>query len=84
MDYYGITAINNALYKSYLHNRYQTVSVHNKKTNNSSLAMSTKAKHGTEQVSTLGLKFFFTYMNDLSEVINNRSICVLFVSDTSI
>jgi hypothetical protein len=84
MEYYGITAINNALYKSYLHKRYQTVSVYNKKTNNSSLAMSTKAKHGNEQGSTLGLLFFLTYMNNLPEVINSRSICILFVSDTSI
>jgi len=84
MEYYGITAINNAPYKSYLHNRCQKVCVYNKKINNSSLANSTKVKHVNEQGSKLGLLFFLTYMNDLPEVINNGSICVLFVSDTSI
>jgi hypothetical protein len=84
MEYYGITAINNVSYKSYLHNRCQTVSVYNKKINNSSLANSTKVKHVNEQGSKLGLLFFITYMNSLPEVINNGSVRVFFVSDTSI
>jgi len=64
MGYNRITATNNALYKYYIHKRYQTASVYNKKINNSSLANSAKVKHGNEQGFNLGLLFFLTYMND--------------------
>jgi hypothetical protein len=58
--------------------------VYSKKKNNSSLANSAKVTNVTAQGYILGTLLYLTYTNDLTEVINNRSVRVLFASDTNI
>jgi hypothetical protein len=81
---YEITGNNNAVYKSYLQNRYQRVSLHNKKIKNSIFSSWAKVKHGVPQGSIIGPVLVFIYMNELPKAINNKSIPVLFADSTSI
>ena len=46
LEHYGITGINKALYKSWLQDRYQIVSIYNKNTKNSYHQIGEKLKHG--------------------------------------
>ena len=84
LEFYGITGTDNALYKSYLENRYQRVSIYNKNLNNSTFSSWGKVKHGVPQGSIIGPVLFLIYVNDLPKAINNKSIPLLFADDTSI
>jgi hypothetical protein len=84
LEFYGITGNNNALYKSHLQNRYQRVFIYNKKINRSILSSWAKVKHGVPQGSIIRPLVFLIYMNDSTQVTNNKSIPVLFADRTSI
>jgi hypothetical protein len=62
LEFYGITGNNKALYKPYLHNRYQRISIYNEKINNSIFPSWAKVKHGVPQVSNIGPLFFLIYI----------------------
>jgi len=82
--YYGKTGIDKALYKSYLYNRYQTVSLYEKDTYKFSFSNWAEVKSGSLQGTTLGPPLFLIFINDLLKATNNRSIPILFVDDTTI
>jgi hypothetical protein len=54
LEFYGITGNNNVLYKSNLQNRYQRVSIYDKKINSSILSSWAEVKHGIPQGSIIG------------------------------
>jgi hypothetical protein len=83
-EFYGMTGIDEVLYKNCLNNRYQTASISNKH-DSTTLSEWSEIKHGVPQGSILGpLLFFYIYMNDLPKVINNESVPILFTDDTRI
>jgi hypothetical protein len=84
LEFYGITGKYNALYKSYLENRYQRVSIYNKNINNSTFSSWGKVKQGVPQGSIIGPVLFLICVNNLSKAMNNKSTPVLFADGTSI
>jgi len=84
LELYGITSTDNVLHKSYLNDRYQNVLTYNVNYNYSTLSIWTNIKHGVAQGSIFGPLFFLLYINDLPEIINNKSISILFADNTSI
>jgi len=67
---YGIKGINKALYKSYLYNRYQTVSQY-EDTYKFSFSSWAEVKSGILQASTLGPLLILIHINDLLKATNN-------------
>jgi hypothetical protein len=84
LEYYGIKGIDKALYKSYLYNRYQTVSLYEKDTHKFSFSNWAEVKSGIPQAPPPpGYLLFLICINDLLKATNNRSIPILFVDDTT-
>ena len=84
LQYYGIQGIDNDLYRSYLHNRYQRVSIYDTDTNSFFASNWARIKHGVPQGSILGPLLFLIYINDFPQEISNSSKPILFADDTSI
>jgi hypothetical protein len=84
LEFYGITCRDNVLYKSYLSDRYQSVLIYNKNHSYSTLSNWAKIKHGVPQGSILGPLLSLLHINDLPNIINNKSLLILFADDTGI
>jgi hypothetical protein len=80
LEYYGTKGINKALHKSYLYNRYQTVSLYEKDTYKFSFSYWAEVKSGILQGYTLGPPLFLICI----KAPNNRSIPILFIDDTTV
>jgi hypothetical protein len=61
--------INKALYKFYLQDRYQRVSIYNKNTKESIPSNWEKVKHGVPKGFLIGLLLYLIYINDLPALI---------------
>jgi hypothetical protein len=71
--------------KKTLHKHYfERASINNKKYNTNTFSKWSTIKHGVPQGSILGPLLFLLYINDLIKIINNESVPILFVDDTSI
>jgi len=77
-EFYGFRDNTNALLRSYLGDRYQTVLLKNSSSNNTSFSEWGKIKHGVPQGSILRPLFFLIYINDLPNI-----IMIPFADDTS-
>ena len=77
LSHYGVRGIANTLFKSYLTNRYQSVSIEGNASNNLLI------KHGVPQGSVLGPLLFLIYINDLHKTIKHSKI-IHFADDTSL
>jgi hypothetical protein len=80
LEFYGIVGNANALLKSYLKDRYQRVLIDNLHIHSGWGTIN----NGVPQGSILGPLLFLIYMNDLPNIIINKSKLVLFADDTSI
>ena len=82
--FYGFRGKTNALFSSYLSDRYQRILTDNIFSNNTTFSEWGKIKHGVLQRSVLGPLFFLLYINDLLNITADLSKLVLFADDTSI
>jgi hypothetical protein len=83
MEFYLFTGIVNKLWKSYLDNRLQRVTLKDIKLHKVSSKWE-HIKHGVPQGSILGPLLFLIYINDLTPSINKIATSTLFADDTSI
>jgi hypothetical protein len=83
LEFYGLTGIENKLFKSYLTNRFQRVIIRDNKHIKSTSTWKIM-EHGVPQGSVLGPLLFFIYVNDLARIIGDSAKPVLFADDTSI
>jgi hypothetical protein len=83
MKFYGITGIDYNLIRSYLNNRYQRISMKDRKFNKLSSTWG-HVKHGVPQGSVLGPLLFLIYINDFPLTINKLVDSIPFADDMSI
>ena len=83
-EFYGFRGKTNALLRSYLSERYQTVLINNSSSNTTTFSGWGKIKHGVPQGSVLGPLFVLIYINDLPNIIAEPLKPILFADDTSI
>jgi hypothetical protein len=87
LEFYGIPGKVNVLIKSYLKNGYQTAVTDKKLTLEYLIKLGKNRKWCPTVINSCTfafLSFSFFYINDLPQLINNKSIPVLFADDTSI
>jgi hypothetical protein len=83
-EFYRFRDKTNALFSSYLSDRYQRVLIDNIVSNITAFSEWGKIKHGVPQRSVLGPLFFLLYINDLLNITADLSKPVLFADDMSI
>jgi hypothetical protein len=82
IENYGITGKNKELFQSYHIGRHQVLI--NSKTSHNSTANWALMKHGVPQGPILGSLLSLLYINDLTQIINEKAVHILFADATSI
>ena len=82
LKFYGINGKDLVLYTMYVENRYQVL-FNEKEACNIVLSLA-KVLHDVPQGCVLGPLLLLIYINDLPKIINDKSVPILFVDDTSI
>ena len=77
LSHYGVRGTVNSLFKSYLSNRFQSVTIHENKSETILI------KHGVPQGSVLGPLLFLIYINDFHKTIKHSKV-IHFADDTSL
>jgi hypothetical protein len=84
LNFYGINGKVQALYQSYLENRYFRTAIYNNINNSNKVSSCAKVRHGVPQGSVLGLLLFFLHIYELPKETDKTSAPTIFVDDTSI
>ena len=83
MKLYVISGVSNKLMESNLRSRYQRVVINTHNNSDGHFSKWEKVKHGVPWGSVLGTLFFLIYVHDLSKIVSDKSIPILFADDTS-
>jgi hypothetical protein len=83
LKFYVISGVANKLMESNLRNRYQRVVINTHNNSNGYSSKWEKVQHGVPRGSVLGTLFFLIYVNDLSKIVSDKSIPILFADKTS-
>jgi hypothetical protein len=83
-EFYGFKGKTNAVLRYHFSDRYQRVLINNNSSNNTNFSEWHKIKHGVSQGSILGPFFFILHINDLPNIIADRSKPIPVAYDTSV
>jgi len=81
---YVITGTDKEHYQSYLKDRYERVLISNETQHHSTLSNWILNIHGVPQGSILGPLIFLLYINELPQLVNNKSTTISFDDDKCI
>jgi hypothetical protein len=84
LKYYGIKDNQYKLYKSYLHDRLQRISILDGQNNSKVYSEWVKVTNGVLQGLVLGPLLFIIYINDLPKILESNSVPILFADDASV
>jgi len=84
LEYYGITGKAKLWFESYLNKSCQRVRIIKVDPNYNTLSNRAEIKRGVPQGSIVGALLFVFCVNGLPNIINNKSLSILFADDTSI
>jgi len=84
LNFYGAKGKTMSWFKSYLKNRYQTVTLTNKANCQNYHSTLQELTRGIPQGSILGPLLFLIYINDLPKTVNNLATPIPFADDTTI
>ena len=82
LNFYGINGKDQAVYQSYLDNRYFRTAIYNDSKNRNKVSTWAKVRQGAPQGSVLGPLVFLLDINDLPKIINKTSAPIIFADDT--
>ena len=83
MKFYVTSGVAEKLMESYLRNRYQRVIINTHNNSSGYFSKWEKVQNGVPRGSVLGTLFFLIYVHDLSKIVSDKSIPILFADDTS-
>jgi len=84
LQFYGVNGKAKSWFESYLNNRHMRVQISDEGSNRTSFSPWEKITDGVPQGSVLGPLLFLIHVNDLPKTINDKTVTIWFVDDTSI
>jgi hypothetical protein len=84
LKFYGVNGKDKSWFESYLNNKYMGVQISDGGINQTNFSAWEKIMVGVPPGSVLGPLLFPLYVNDLPKSVNDKTVPILFASDTSI